>query len=150
MRWRIPVSPIATARPWITAGRSRRKPCQRRRRMRSRPWSSTIPSPRVTRRSATSAERKTTGVGRSANPGAPGMLLALRAMVLADSSDRTAARQLLASLEDHLAVAPITPGMVAMAHVALGDTDTAFAWLESAFEKRDQILTTLKVDLAWD
>ncbi|TMA30807.1 MAG: tetratricopeptide repeat protein, partial [Deltaproteobacteria bacterium] len=33
-------------------------------------------------------------------PGAPGMLLALRAMVLADSSDRTAARQLLASLED--------------------------------------------------
>jgi len=47
-------------------------------------------------------------------------------------------------------VAPITPGMVAMAHVALGDTDTAFAWLESAFEKRDQILTTLKVDLAWD
>ena len=44
----------------------------------------------------------------------------------------------------------VQPAWVAVIHVALGDTDQAFDWLEKAFVDQSASLTLLKVDPAFD
>jgi hypothetical protein len=39
---------------------------------------------------------------------------------------------------------------VSQAYASLKDADSAFAWLEKAFETRDLVLVRLKIDPAWD
>jgi tetratricopeptide (TPR) repeat protein len=39
---------------------------------------------------------------------------------------------------------------LARIYAALGETETAFAWLEKAYARRDVVLITLKIDLAFD
>jgi tetratricopeptide (TPR) repeat protein len=73
---------------------------------------------------------------------------AFRAQVLADAGDRVVAEQLLADLEKR----PITDraGRLAGAHLALGDKDQTFLWLERGIEGRDQMVLNLKVGPEWD
>jgi hypothetical protein len=35
-------------------------------------------------------------------------------------------------------------------YAQLGERDQAFAWLEKAFEERDYLMATLKVDPVWE
>jgi TolB-like protein/Tfp pilus assembly protein PilF len=74
----------------------------------------------------------------------------LRAQLLAAAGDRVAAQQLLADVEKRLAAEPAPYGSVALAHLALGDKDSAFLWLERGVEERDQMVQNLKVSPQWD
>jgi len=76
---------------------------------------------------------------------------ALRAQLLAAAGDRVAARKLLADVENRFPAEAVPRGGLALAHLALGDKDAAFLWLERGVEERDQTVTTgLKVAPQWD
>jgi tetratricopeptide (TPR) repeat protein len=64
-------------------------------------------------------------------------------------SQRDAARGVLAQLEDR-AGQDVSPVALASVHVALGDKDAAFLWLDKAYTERDTGLSTLKVAPHWD
>jgi Flp pilus assembly protein TadD len=72
-------------------------------------------------------------------------LQTMRAGVLAASGDRAAAQRLLAEIEKRFAAEPVPRGWLAVVHLALGDKDRAFEWLERAVEERDQSVSSLKV-----
>src|SRR5438067_493509 len=75
----------------------------------------------------------------------------LRAQLLADAGDRVAAQQLLAEVERRFSTQPVPRGGLALAHLALGDKDGAFLWLERGVEERDQtVVTGLKVSPQWE
>jgi len=75
----------------------------------------------------------------------------LRAQLFADAGDRVAAQQLLAEAERRFPTQPVARGGLALAHLALGDKDGAFLWLERGVEERDQtVVTSLKVAPQWD
>jgi len=75
----------------------------------------------------------------------------LRAQLLADAGDRVAAQQLLAEVERRFSTQPVPRGGLALAHLALGDKDGAFVWLEKGVEERDQtVVTGLKVSPQWE
>jgi len=74
----------------------------------------------------------------------------VRVSVLAASGDRVAARQLLAEIEERFVVDPLPRGVLARAHLALGEKDRALQWLEEAVEERDQTVFSLKVNPDWD
>jgi Flp pilus assembly protein TadD len=48
----------------------------------------------------------------------------------------------LKGLDEH----SVHPYSIALVHIALGDTDEAFRWLEKAYHARDEDLVILKVD----
>jgi len=75
---------------------------------------------------------------------------ALRAQLLAAAGDRVAAQRLLADVENRFPKEPVPRGALAMAHLALGDKDGAFLWLERGIEERDQTVLGLKVSPQWD
>jgi len=75
---------------------------------------------------------------------------ALRAELLAAAGDRVAAQQLLADVEKRFPTQPVARGGLAMAHLALGDKDGAFLWLNRGVEERDQTVQNLKVSPQWD
>jgi TolB-like protein/Tfp pilus assembly protein PilF len=74
----------------------------------------------------------------------------LRAQLLADAGDRVAAQQVLAEVERRFPTQPVSHGGLALAHLALGDKDGAFLWLERGVEERDQTVQNLKVSPQWD
>src|SRR5258708_28714373 len=78
------------------------------------------------------------------------MLQATRACVLAASGDRAAAQRLLADIEKRFAAEPVPRGVLAVAHLALGDKDPAIEWIERAIEERDQSVFNLNVSPRWD
>ena len=78
------------------------------------------------------------------------MLAGVRAELLALSGDREGARRLLATVESRFAAEPIPRSIFARIHLALGDTDAVFAWLEKAVEERDQSSRSLKTSPQWD
>jgi serine/threonine-protein kinase len=73
-----------------------------------------------------------------------------RTRVLAVAGDRAAAQRLLSDVEKRFTAEPVSPGVVAAAHLALGDKDRAFEWLERGVEQRDQWVLFLKVSPLWD
>jgi serine/threonine-protein kinase len=74
----------------------------------------------------------------------------LRAYVLATSGDKATARRLLAELEQRSKNEYVQPGVLASIHMALGDTDRAFAFLDKAYAERDWSLRELKMNPMWD
>ena len=78
-------------------------------------------------------------------------LSAMRARVLAAAGDRAASQRLLADLEKRFDTERTSPGMLAGAHLALGDKDATFAWIGRGVEERDQwVRYGLKTDPDWD
>jgi serine/threonine-protein kinase len=73
----------------------------------------------------------------------------VRAELLASLGDRAAAQRLLANIEQRFAAEPVPRGGLAAAHLALGDKDRAFEWLERGVDERDQSVLGLKVSLRW-
>ncbi|TMB14288.1 MAG: tetratricopeptide repeat protein [Deltaproteobacteria bacterium] len=74
----------------------------------------------------------------------------LRAYVLATSGDEATARRLLAELEQRSKNEYVQAGVLASIHMALGDADRAFAFLDKAYAERDWSLRELKVNPMWD
>ena len=94
-----------------------------------------------------------TAQARSVLDGAPApsnWLEVVRAMVLAAEGDRRGAQQKLAEAERRFATEPTPRASLAAAHLALGDKDGAFAWLEKGIAERDQSVNGLKGDPLWD
>ena len=63
----------------------------------------------------------------------------------AAAGDRDAARAMLPVIIEGWHRGSVSPYSVANIHVALGDRDEAFVWLERALEDRDRMLTSLRV-----
>jgi tetratricopeptide (TPR) repeat protein len=78
----------------------------------------------------------------SLSGGAP-LLVADLASVYAAAGNRAAAKRLLRDVSRR---AYVPKYHVALAYIALGEHDQAFAWLEKAFEDRSSYLTGLRVD----
>jgi tetratricopeptide (TPR) repeat protein len=68
----------------------------------------------------------------------------------AGSGDQAHARQLLAELQQRAVRQFVAPYFIARIYVGLGEQQQAFAWLEKAYENRDECLTWLKVDPTMD
>jgi eukaryotic-like serine/threonine-protein kinase len=66
------------------------------------------------------------------------------------SGDSGRAFQLLAELEQRAARQFVTPYFVARIFTGLNEKERAFAWLEKAYDARDECLTWLKVDPTMD
>ena len=78
------------------------------------------------------------------------ILQPLRVQVLAARGDRTEAQRLLAEAEGCTTVW-YPRGALAAAHLALGEKDEAFAWLEKGVEEKDSLLPmTIKSNRTWD
>jgi tetratricopeptide (TPR) repeat protein len=78
------------------------------------------------------------------------VLQPVRVQVLAARGDRTEAQRLLAEAEGR-ATAWYPRGALAAAHLALGEKEKAFAWLEKGVEGKDSLLPmTIKWSLTWD
>jgi eukaryotic-like serine/threonine-protein kinase len=76
--------------------------------------------------------------------------LASLAYASAVSDDRARACQLLTDLEQRSARQFVAPYFIARIYVGLGEKEKALAWLEKAYEDRDECLTWLKVDPTMD
>jgi DNA-binding winged helix-turn-helix (wHTH) protein/tetratricopeptide (TPR) repeat protein len=70
--------------------------------------------------------------------------------VYAQAGRRDEARALLDELKARSAAAYVPPYYIALIHIALGEEDDAFNYLEQAFEMRDGSLPLLKVDQRLD
>lgn len=78
-------------------------------------------------------------------------LRCLRVRLLAALGQRPAAQRLLDDIERRLPVEPAPPGLLASAHLALGDSRGAFQWLERGVEGRDQlVMFYLQTNPWWD
>jgi serine/threonine-protein kinase len=75
----------------------------------------------------------------------PGLLASL-AWAYATAGDRAEAGSILAELEAQAKRHPLSPFPVALVHVALGDHDRAFDWLERSLARREDGLVSLKVN----
>ena len=73
-----------------------------------------------------------------------------RAQVLAASGNRAAAQRLVAEYERSTADEPLRNGALAQVHLALGDKDGAFLWLDRAVEERNPVVFNLKAAPQWD
>jgi serine/threonine protein kinase/Tfp pilus assembly protein PilF len=66
------------------------------------------------------------------------------------SGDQAQVRQRLADLQERTARQFVSPYFVARTYVGLSEKEQAFAWLERAYDTRDECLTWLKVDPTMD
>ena len=66
------------------------------------------------------------------------------------SGDLVRAQQLLADLQQRASCQFVSPYFVARTFTGLRDKEQAFAWLEKAYDARDECLTWLKVDPTMD
>ncbi len=76
--------------------------------------------------------------------------LASLAHASAVSGDQARAREFLADLRKRAGRQFVAPYFVARIFTGLGEKEQAFAWLEKAYEVRDECLTWLKVDPTMD
>jgi tetratricopeptide (TPR) repeat protein len=60
------------------------------------------------------------------------------------------AQQVVAKLNEESKIHYVSPYFLGSIHVALGDNDAAFSWLEKAYEQHDLYLVRLKVDPMMD
>ena len=72
------------------------------------------------------------------------------AYALARAGRQREARTMLDGLRDLSKPRAAAPVRVALVHIALGETDRAFEWLEKAIEARDWQMALLKVEPAFD
>ena len=72
--------------------------------------------------------------------GAPPWALGMLGYVYAMSGKRDEARQVLAELSQAAKQQFVSPHAIASVYVGLGEKDQAFAWLEKAYEDRDELL----------
>ena len=56
------------------------------------------------------------------------------------------ARRILSELEDEAKTRYVAACLIASLHVALGDKEQAFVWLDKAFQERDVLLLTLNIE----
>jgi TolB-like protein/Flp pilus assembly protein TadD len=75
---------------------------------------------------------------------------ALRGYILARTGGRDQARDVLTALEAVSRQRYLPPYALALVHAGLGDHETAFAWLDRAFDAHDVHLIYLPVDPKWD
>ena len=68
---------------------------------------------------------------------------------LARSGDTQKARAMAAELEQESRQRYVPPSQIAVIYVGLGDKTLALAWLERAFDVRDNWLSSITVDQAW-
>ena len=68
------------------------------------------------------------------------------ARVYALSGKRDKARRILDGLLKGRATRYVAPADLALVYLALGETDEAFQWLETAYQTRDVMLLSLKID----
>jgi tetratricopeptide (TPR) repeat protein len=81
----------------------------------------------------------------------PEEILAMRAWVLANTGDKGAAARIVKQLETRGGGAEkMHPAVLASLHARLGDTDRAFALLDTAIAERDSMVRELKVSPVWD
>jgi len=66
------------------------------------------------------------------------------------AGDRAHARELIVELQQRTGRQFVSPYFMARVYVGLGEKEKAFAWLEKAYESRDECLTWLKVDPTMD
>jgi tetratricopeptide (TPR) repeat protein len=78
------------------------------------------------------------------------VLETLRVQVLARRGERAAAKKLLADVERRFASSPFPRIGVAGAHLALGEDEAAFAWLERAVEAREPSVPIGRWSPLWD
>jgi hypothetical protein len=76
--------------------------------------------------------------------------LASLAYSFAKCQKRSEARKLLEQLKERAKQEYVDPSFIASAHAALGEKDTAFAYLEKAYQSKSLEITFLKVDPAYD
>jgi len=72
------------------------------------------------------------------------------AYALARAGRQREARTMLDELQDLSKPRPAAPVRLALIHIALGETDRAFEWLEKAIEARDWQMVLLNVEPAFD
>lgn len=72
------------------------------------------------------------------------------AYALARAGRQREARTMLDGLQDLSKPRPAAPVRLALVHIALGETDRAFEWLEKAIEARDWQMALLNVEPAFD
>ena len=77
-------------------------------------------------------------------------LSTVRAYLLAASGAGDDARRILSEVEARLDADPVPLGTLALVHLALGEQDLAFIWLEKAVESNDQSVRTLKSNPLWE
>jgi TolB-like protein/Flp pilus assembly protein TadD len=76
--------------------------------------------------------------------------ISLRGYVLASVGRRSEAREVLSTLEAISRERYVPPYAIALVHAGLGEADSAFQWLERAYEARDVHLIELPVSARWD
>jgi tetratricopeptide (TPR) repeat protein len=64
--------------------------------------------------------------------------------------ERDQARKMLEKLERQAKRTYVSPTLIGLVYVALGERQQAFAWLEKAYGQRDPLLLNLKVDASFD
>jgi TolB-like protein/DNA-binding winged helix-turn-helix (wHTH) protein/Flp pilus assembly protein TadD len=72
------------------------------------------------------------------------------AYVYGRSGQPVQARHALMQLQELNRHQPVDPSPFVWAYIGLGDKDQAFSWLEKAYSQHSNILTSLKVDPAYD
>jgi len=83
-------------------------------------------------------------------PAPSSQLSVVRAHLLAASGATTDASRILTEVEAHFDANPVPRGSLALAHLALGEEDAAFVWLEKGFVARDQSVRTIKLNPMWE
>jgi len=87
---------------------------------------------------------------KSMPPGGDPEVSAAIAQVEALLGNRTAAYRILDRLSREARQRYVSPASIARIHIALGDKDQAFQWLEQAYKDRSWWLVFLKVDAGFD
>src|SRR5262249_40971896 len=77
-------------------------------------------------------------------------LLSRLGYVYGRAGDSGGVQWILSRLAERAALHRISPVHTALVQVGLGDRDSAFDYLERAYQERDRMLSMLKVDPAWD
>jgi tetratricopeptide (TPR) repeat protein len=72
------------------------------------------------------------------------------AYVYAVSDRKDKAQDILDQVEELSKLSYVSPSSIAMIYTGLRDKDQAFAWLEKAYEERDAVMESLKVEPVWD
>ena len=72
------------------------------------------------------------------------------AIVYADAGKRAQAQKILEGFEDKALREYVSPYALAMAHLAVGDLDSTFAWLDKMYEERSPVLIWMNEHARYD
>jgi Flp pilus assembly protein TadD len=78
------------------------------------------------------------------------VLLALQGLVLGQVGRRSEAEQIITTMNEIAQRQFVPPSAFALVYAGLGKRDTAFRWLEKAYEIRDMGLVLLPASPSWD